>query len=227
MSAGLWNIDAPRTIRSEPVSAAASPNTRRSDAWNPAKYVEQQIRGLVQQVFLGNGSPPVAQVVFSSVDRETELDGIVKSVAGCLAELSASEVAVLQHEDLAIEPGDFGRERKGVSGSLRPLARQVQRHVWVLPANGSGTLSTPAYLNAIRQQFEYSIVLAESCAQSNQATNLAQLADGLILVLSARHTRRAAARRIKQLLDEARVRLLGTVLTDREFPIPEPIYRRL
>jgi Mrp family chromosome partitioning ATPase len=56
---------------------------------------------------------------------------------------------------------------------------------------------------------------------------MARLADGLILVLSARHTRRAAARRIKQLLDEARVQLLGTVLTDREFPIPERIYRRL
>ena len=41
---------------------------------------------------------------------------------------------------------------------------------------------------------------------------------------SARHDQ---ARKIKATLDEAQARLLGTVLSDREFPIPERIYRRL
>ncbi len=81
------------------------------------------------------------------------------------------------------------------------------------------------YLSVIRREFEYSILLAESGTQSGQATEMAQAADGMILVLSARYTRRAAARRIKQGFDDAGVRLLGTVLTDREFPIPEAIYR--
>jgi Mrp family chromosome partitioning ATPase len=56
---------------------------------------------------------------------------------------------------------------------------------------------------------------------------MAQSADGMILVLSAQKTRRIAARKIKDVLDAAHVRVLGTVLCDREFPIPERIYRQL
>jgi Mrp family chromosome partitioning ATPase len=56
---------------------------------------------------------------------------------------------------------------------------------------------------------------------------MAEFTDGIVLVLSAQHTRRAAALRIKEKVDEAHVRLLGTVLSDREFPIPQRLYRRL
>jgi Mrp family chromosome partitioning ATPase len=56
---------------------------------------------------------------------------------------------------------------------------------------------------------------------------MAQFADGIILVLSARHTRRVTACKIKETLQAAQARLLGTVLSDRVFPIPEAIYRRL
>jgi Mrp family chromosome partitioning ATPase len=56
---------------------------------------------------------------------------------------------------------------------------------------------------------------------------MAQFADGIILVLSAHRTRRAMARKIKETLEAAQVRILGTVLSDRVFPIPERIYRRL
>jgi Mrp family chromosome partitioning ATPase len=56
---------------------------------------------------------------------------------------------------------------------------------------------------------------------------MARVADGLILVLSAQRTRRATALKVKQMLEEAQVRILGAVLSDREFPMPERIYRRL
>ena len=40
-------------------------------------------------------------------------------------------------------------------------------------------------------------------------------------------TRRIAARKIKETLEAAEARILGTVLSDRVFPIPDRIYRRL
>jgi Mrp family chromosome partitioning ATPase len=55
---------------------------------------------------------------------------------------------------------------------------------------------------------------------------LGQLADGVILVLEAHTTRKAAARKIKESLG-AQSRILGIVLTERRFPVPERIYRRL
>ncbi len=54
---------------------------------------------------------------------------------------------------------------------------------------------------------------------------MAHAADGIVLVVSAARTRRATALKVKNDLNG--VRLLGTVLCDREFPIPRGIYRRL
>jgi len=47
------------------------------------------------------------------------------------------------------------------------------------------------------------------------------------LLIEANKTRRAAVRQLKQYLDATNVRLLGTVLTERTFPIPEAIYKRI
>jgi len=55
----------------------------------------------------------------------------------------------------------------------------------------------------------------------------ARFCDGLVLVVSALHTRRAAALQIKRTMEEVGVRLMGTVLADREFPIPQRLYRSL
>jgi Mrp family chromosome partitioning ATPase len=48
-----------------------------------------------------------------------------------------------------------------------------------------------------------------------------------VLVLEANSTRRVAARKAKQALEASSVRVLGTVLNNRTFPIPEKIYRML
>jgi Mrp family chromosome partitioning ATPase len=79
----------------------------------------------------------------------------------------------------------------------------------------------------MRLEFDYSIVEGPPPGESNKAMAMAQFADGIILVLSARHTRRVAARKMKEMLEEAHARILGIVLSDRVFPIPRGIYRRL
>jgi Mrp family chromosome partitioning ATPase len=56
---------------------------------------------------------------------------------------------------------------------------------------------------------------------------LGQVADAAILVIEANSTRRLTARNAKETFDAAGVRLLGTVLHNRSFPIPEKLYRRL
>ena len=107
----------------------------------------------------------------------------------------------------------------------------MRRNLWLLPLEGSGSEGSAAslhrYMGAVRKEFEYSIVAAPASAISNHAITLAQFADGIVLVLSAQRTRRVQARNIKATLELAQARLLGTVLSDREFPIPERIYRRL
>jgi Mrp family chromosome partitioning ATPase len=56
---------------------------------------------------------------------------------------------------------------------------------------------------------------------------LSRWTDGVVLVLEANATRRDAARRVKEILDAAKVSVLGVVLNNRTFPIPDVLYRRL
>ncbi|MGH9594657.1 MAG: hypothetical protein ACRD5L_16320, partial [Bryobacteraceae bacterium] len=59
------------------------------------------------------------------------------------------------------------------------------------------------------------------------ASLLARHADGLVLVVEAGATRREAARKIADDLRAAHMRVLGVVLNNRTYPIPERLYRRL
>ena len=61
----------------------------------------------------------------------------------------------------------------------------------------------------------------------NDAMVLGQLADGVVLVIEANATRREATQNVKEDLVRANVRMLGTVLNNRTFPIPKALYSRL
>lgn len=190
--------------------------------WNRQKFARDQIRGLVRQLFMRNVPPPVRHVMFSAVRPEIEIDDICRLVGKALTEEREAEVAIVR-----VEPG----LPQPCQESLKAAAIPLERKLWLLQRKQcSGSLAAVAelcsYLAAVREEFEYSIVLG-SPADSNDVVEAARFCDGLVLVLSALHTRRAVALQTKRALEEAGVRLLGTVLADREFPIPQNLYRRL
>jgi hypothetical protein len=82
-------------------------------------------------------------------------------------------------------------------------------------------------LAELRSEFEYAVIHGPPAGISSEAALLGQLADGIVLVLGAHSTRRVTARRIKETLEAAEVTILGTVLSERTFPIPAGIYHRL
>jgi len=79
----------------------------------------------------------------------------------------------------------------------------------------------------LRESFDYTVVSGPPAAMCSEAALLASLCDGMVLILRANSTRRVAAQKVKERLQSANVRLLGIVLSDRTFPIPEAIYRRV
>jgi hypothetical protein len=209
--------------RSGSESAFAKMKVSRSiPEWNRQKFGREQIRGLVRQVFLHNVPQPVRQVAFSAAGPEIEIDDICLLVGKALIEEREGEVAIVR-----TGPGVPQRGQE----SLKATAIPLERKLWLLQERQcSGNLAATgelySYLAAVRAEFEYSIVLANP-ADSNAIVEGARFSDGFVLVLSALHTRRRAALQTKRALEEAGVRLLGTVLTDREFPIPNNLYRRL
>jgi len=71
------------------------------------------------------------------------------------------------------------------------------------------------------------LVDVAALGDANDAVLLGCGGDGVVLVLKANTSRRESARKAVQDLQTAKVRVLGAVLNQRTFPIPESIYRKL
>ena len=219
-------------VRPEPESVVEA------GGWTPEKFGREQIQGLVRQVFLSNVGRPVRQVVFSALEPETDVKQICRQVGEALAVETLGRIAVVGEYPQVLREGEKSKPEMNEhsatdeSAQMRRGAIRVRGNLWLMPAQETdGDRGAPAwlhsYLDTMRREFEYSIVEGPPAGESNEAMAMAQLADGIILVLSARHTRRVTARKTKEMLEAAQVRILGTVLSDRVFPIPHGIYRRL
>lgn len=206
--------------------------------WNLQDFAREQIRGLVRQVFLSNVERSVRQVVFSAMEPETDVQHLCWRVGEALALETEQSIAVVGEcpqalhyaETHAAEMTEHAVDGGGTA--LRRTATRVGANLWLVPPAGNEgervtTAMLHSYMGGMRSQFEYSIVVGPPAAESNAATTIAQLADGIVLVLSAHRTRRITARKTKEKLEAAQAHLLGAVLSDRVFPIPEGIYRRL
>ena len=82
-------------------------------------------------------------------------------------------------------------------------------------------------VTALQSQFDWVILDGPPVTTYPDASSLAVVADGAILVLRAERTRWEVAERAMRVLNEAGVVLLGGVLNGRRHHIPEFIYRRL
>jgi hypothetical protein len=205
-----------------------------TDDWNPEDFAREQIRGLVRRVFFASGSRPVKQVVFSAVEPHTDVASICDQVGKALALETNAHIAVVGRESRS---GEMWRARSRDLGSVAIKSCSIQRaiNLWRVPEFGlrecgeeSGT--GPYWFSCLaelRNEFEYAVIHGPAAGISSEAALLGQLSDGIILVLGAHSTRRAAARKIKETLEGAQSRILGTVLSERRFPVPERIYRRL
>jgi hypothetical protein len=224
MSVGLVaTVKEPRNIVRDSVITRAKP-PRAVCCWSAEKFAFDQIHGLARRIFSPGNNPEVRQVVFSAIGMNIDVDEICQCVARALAESKGADIALLTSKDWS---GNFPR---GIP--LRRISSQIGRNLWSLPgpfaAVSSGCFdSAESYLAALRAEFEYSIMAGPPAGQSELADTSARIADGMVLVLSTQSSRRAAALQVKDNLHEMGVRILGAVLIDREFPIPERLYRRL
>jgi len=186
--------------------------SRETHRWNPEDFAREQIRGLVRRIFFVTGAQPVKQIVFSAVEPN-------------------SDVA----RERRVEPMTRPHFHHARSGAIKTRSTREANNLWRVPGFGAcectENLGTGAYwlscLAELRNEFEYAVIHGAVAGISSEAEVLGRLADGIILVLEAHSTRRATARKIKQTLEGAQARILGTVLSERRFPIPDQIYRRL
>jgi hypothetical protein len=206
----------------------------KSSVWKPDEFAREQVRGLVRRVFFAGEHSPIRQVAFCAAEAHIDVAPICDQVAHALALETSAQVAFLGREE---ENEDFttapipSEKRCSIKSSFNQLAPNL----WYVTRNRSTVnekqVGTGAHwltcLTELRKEFEYVVIEGPAAGVSSEAAVLGQMTDGLILVLGAHSTRKATAQKIKQTLQGAQSRILGTVLSERTFPMPESIYNRL
>jgi hypothetical protein len=203
-----------------------------SESWNVEGFAREQIRCLVRRVFFGNDVKPVKQVVFSPAGPTSNVPMICEQIGRSLAQEASSDVAIVVRDSAPANVAPF--PHRAHSASLKSSSVQIGTNVWRVLETGSSERRAAfglgrywlARLAELRSEFEYAVIQGPVAGASNEAALLAELADGIVLVLGA-GARRAAVRKVKETLETGQSRILGTILSERTFPIPERIYQRL
>jgi len=204
---------------------------------------EEEIK-LVQRVFLLPGSQAPGMVIFCGVDHAAGTAGICARAAENLAAQTTSPVCIIDgnlhspslHSYFGVE-NDRGLTSAVLeSGSVRDSVYVLPRgNLSLLPA-GPRCDESPALWKSdrlrslmaeLREKFRYILVYAPPVSLHVDAALLGQMADGVILIVESNVTRRETARRAKEALAAANVKVMGAVLNNRTFPIPEFLYKKL
>ena len=235
MSATLEVLRVSELIGSPIASATASEKkiVREITGWNPEAFAREQIQTLVRRVFLNSESHPAKQVVFSAAGENIELRSLCMQVGEALALETSAPVAVVIRESRDSKQVPFQENRRPafIKDDAVCLASNLWRVAEVGPCGGAQKSGMGQYwasrLVELRSEFEFAVIHGPVAGTSSEAALLAELADGIVLVLGAGSTRKASARKVKECLQAGSSRILGTVLSERVFPIPQRIYQRL
>ncbi|HYW37405.1 MAG TPA: hypothetical protein VE957_04765 [Terriglobales bacterium] len=195
-----------------------------------ASVHDDQIHALVQQLFFRHESKPVRHVGFATVEAATATATLCLEVAKALAEEDRYDVGLIDaHPDSVLLQTQLQIPSPKRAEATWPIAP----HLWMVPRqnwlpHACGQRITDKNLSRLRElttEFDISILW---CAPVSWLTaSIGRACDGLVLVLTANKTRRLVASQVKDQLSKAHVPVLGTVLAERRFPVPQGLYRSL
>jgi Mrp family chromosome partitioning ATPase len=235
-------------FRVMPVANSGPAYDKRTTIREPAFVTDparrEELLTLAQRVFLSTdriddiGS---RRVVFCGIDEAEGTSVLCAQLGRLLASQVASHVCIVDANVRApslrplLDVGSSDGESSLQAATQAQLLQQIAGNLWLISGhlaatNGGVTASLDQVRSQIKElppEFAYVVINAPPIGLYSDAAILGKWANGVVLVLEADSTRRVATRKAKQALEAANVRVLGTVLNNRTFPIPEKIYRML
>jgi Mrp family chromosome partitioning ATPase len=201
--------------------------------------LDKEIARLVESLLLSQKGREMRSLVFSSVEGGNA-SGFVCANAGrglaarselvCLVDTNLRERNLSRYLGLS-----SWTSAANESPIVTDHCVQLQNNLWfadtTLLTNSNGTFlqvdQLANVLRRLRASFHYVLFDTQSITESSDVALFGNLLDGAVLVIEAGVTRKQSARKAKELLANAAVPLIGTVLNNRTFPIPESLYRRI
>jgi protein-tyrosine kinase len=197
---------------------------------------------LVQRIFPVNAQGSPQLVLFSSLESEVDACSISARCCEILAARAEGPVCVVDanvrspslHRYFGIE------NRQGFSDAIRESGPApdftlhfAKSNVWVMPGGSAGVqLNLPQASEDVRSRmmelrtlFKY-VVINSPLYFDQVPAPPSFAADGVVLVVEANSTRREIVREVMEELRIAGTRVLGVVLNNRTFPIPDAIYHK-
>ena len=203
-----------------------------------------EIFKLVQRVFLTPAAGRGRMVVVSGVESGNGCSWICARMAEVLASQVSGTVCVIDanlrapglHREFNV-PNHYGlTDALQVTEPIRRFVTSLTRpNLWLLSCGaeveGMQTMLSSDRMRAIlpelQREFDYVLIDAPPMESGDDAIVLGRNAEGIVLVLRAHSSRREKARNAVRNLETSNVRVLGAVLNQRTFPVPESIYRKL
>lgn len=203
---------------------------------------EEELK-LVQRIFLAEGSSP-QMALFSGFERDTGCASICIHAAEILAAQTEGSVCLVDmglrvpslHEYCGVKNERGLAEALAESNPIQEFAQQLSpANLWVIPSGrGAAQLNFAKVadrlrtrMEELRKAFRFIVIHSGSLWLNADAMLISKWTDGVVLILEAHSTRRDTARRIKESLGAANARVLGVVLNNRTYPIPDALYSRL
>jgi hypothetical protein len=165
---------------------------------------------LAHQIFFA--SIPRTRVLFVTPDAQVEMPAFCERIGRAVVAISRARVV-------------FVVDNSGSSPVESGSATDLGGSLWRFPLELYETHLANGDASEERLRFDYTIFGAS--ISDSAAPLFCKASDGIVLVVAANQTHREAALRAKDILHSWNVELLGAVLDNRTFPVPESIYRRL
>lgn len=225
-----------------PVATAVDPSS-----FLPALELDgiarDEITKLVHRTFLLAGAEGPRRVVFTSTESGNGGTWVCAHAAEMLASQVGRSVCIVDcnlqapslHQQFMVKNHHGLADALQGDGPIREYATQLRQNLWLVSCGGSsesalGLLTSDRMRRRVAElsaEFDYVLFDVAPLNASNHGVILGHLTDGVVIVLKAHATRRDTTRDTIQGLQASRVKVLGAVLNQRTFPIPDKIYNRL
>src|SRR3984893_14878356 len=196
---------------------------------------------LVQRIFpmSAQGSPQL--VLFSSLESGVGACSIGARCCEILAARAEGPVCVVDanlgspflHRYFGVENHKGFSDSIHESGPVQDFLHLAKSNLWVMPGGSAGVeLNFPQSSEDVRSRmmelrtlFKY-VVINSPLYFDQVPAPPSFAADGVVLVVEANSTRREIVREVMEELRIVGTRVLGGVLNNRTFPIPDAIYQK-